>query len=357
MERHFPIVLFVVNVILIFVSLNNLVIIHELLKKHRIEGYFRYVDDILVVYNDDNTNIYNVLEDFNNLAPKLKFTLDEEQNNQISFLDITIKKDQKGLLFEVYRKPSTTDIIIPNDSCHPIEHKTAAIRYYRIRLDTYRLTPENRKKEKETIRQILANNKYDAHPIEMLHRKRRQNHNVQKQKWAKFTYIGKETRFITKLFKDTNVRITFTTNNTIGKRLAMEQKTPQCKYDKSGVYQLTCPNCKMKYTGQTGRPFTVRFQEHIRDLKYNNSRAKFAQHLIDNKHAIRNMEDIMEIVHVTGKGKKLDALESFHIYKEAKARNQINDKLMVRGNELFETIIQQDPCEGCTAPQQQNTQK
>ena len=31
--------------------------IHELLKKHRIEGYFRYIDDILLVYNDDNTNI------------------------------------------------------------------------------------------------------------------------------------------------------------------------------------------------------------------------------------------------------------------------------------------------------------
>jgi len=82
----------------------------------------------------------------------------------------------------------------------------------------------------------------------MLHKKKRQNHNVQKQKWAKFTYIGKETRFITKLFKDTNVRIAFTINNTIGKRLAMEQKTPQCKYDKSGVYQLTCPDCKKKYT-------------------------------------------------------------------------------------------------------------
>jgi len=35
--------------------------IHELLKKHRIEGYFRYVDDVLVVYNDGNTNIYSVL--------------------------------------------------------------------------------------------------------------------------------------------------------------------------------------------------------------------------------------------------------------------------------------------------------
>ena len=57
-----------------------------------------------------------------------------------------------------------------------------------------------------------------------------------------------------------------------------------------------------------------------------------------------------------GKGKKLDALESFHMYKETKARNQINDKLTVTGNELFETIIQQDQYEGYTAPQQQNTQ-
>jgi len=113
----------------------------------------------------------------------------------------------------------------------------------------------------------------------------------------------------------------------------------------------------MKYTGQTGRPFRVRFQEQIQDFKYNNSRPIFAQHLIDNKHAIGNMEDTMEIVHITGKGKKLDALESFHIYKAAKAGNQINDKLTVRGNELFETIIQQDPHEGYKAPQQQNTPK
>ena len=27
-------------------------------------------------------------------------------------------------------------------------------------------------------------------------------------------YVGKETRFITKLFKDTNVKIAFTTDNT-----------------------------------------------------------------------------------------------------------------------------------------------
>ena len=97
----------------------------ELLEKHIIKGYFRYVDDILLVYIDNPTSIHNVLDEFNNLTPKLKFTLEEEQNNQINFLDITIKKNHKGLSFDIYRKPTTTDIIIPTDSCHPNEQKNS----------------------------------------------------------------------------------------------------------------------------------------------------------------------------------------------------------------------------------------
>ena len=51
--------------------------IYELLIKHKVEGYFRYVDDILVMYKDDKTNIHRVLEDFNNLVPSMKFTLEK----------------------------------------------------------------------------------------------------------------------------------------------------------------------------------------------------------------------------------------------------------------------------------------
>jgi len=39
------------------------------------------------------------------------------------------------------------------------------------------------------------------------------------------------------------------------------------------------------------------------------------------------MEDITEFVQVTKKGKMMDTLEGFHIYKETEAGNQINDKL------------------------------
>ena len=36
-----------------------------------------------------------------------------------------------------------------------------------------------------------------------------------KTKWAKFTYIGREIRAVTKIFKNTNVKVTFATDNTI----------------------------------------------------------------------------------------------------------------------------------------------
>jgi len=47
------------------------------------------------------------------------------------------------------------------------------------------------------------------------------------KRWAKFTYAVEETRFITKLFKDTNVKIAFTTDNTTEKLLALKQEAPQ----------------------------------------------------------------------------------------------------------------------------------
>jgi hypothetical protein len=46
------------------------------------------------------------------------------------------------------------------------------------------------------------------------------NNNNNKELWAKFTYFGKETRAITKLFKETQIRTAFKVNNTVKKRLA-----------------------------------------------------------------------------------------------------------------------------------------
>ena len=53
----------------------------------------------------------------------------------------------------------------------------------------------------------------------------------------------------------------------------------------------------------------------------------------------------MDIVRITNKGKIMDILERYHIYKQTKYNNQINDKLTVKPNAVFETLIHEAPIE------------
>lgn len=85
------------------------------------------------------------------------------------------------------------------------------------------------------------------------------------------------------------------------KLLAQNKNINPNRLNKCGVYQLSCRDCNRKYTGQTGRPFHIRSQEHFHNFKYRNVKSKFANHLLDNKHSNGPMGDIMDILHVTRK--------------------------------------------------------
>ena len=100
--------------------------IYDLLWNHNNAGYLRYVDDILIIY-ESTTNIEDLLHCFNNLTPKLKFTLEKEVECKINFLNLTIHRQHNNISIDIYRKPTFMDTIIPSDSCHPEEHKLAAI--------------------------------------------------------------------------------------------------------------------------------------------------------------------------------------------------------------------------------------
>lgn len=57
---------------------------------------------------------------------------------------------------------------------------------------------------------------------------------------------------------------------------------------------MTCPTCKKKYIGQTGRPFHVRFREHFQNYKYANNKSKFAQNLLEEGHSFGPIDDTMD---------------------------------------------------------------
>jgi len=70
--------------------------------------YFRYVDDIVMAIPSDSIN--KTLNTFNNLHPRLQFTL-EMGGDKINFLDVTIIKNNKKLEFNWYHKPHTHNIL------------------------------------------------------------------------------------------------------------------------------------------------------------------------------------------------------------------------------------------------------
>jgi len=144
--------------------------------------------------------------------------------------------------------------------------------------------------------------------------------------WARFSSCSRETRAITKAFKNIKIKVIYSTKNTFQKLLMGNHHLPEkSKYVKSGIYQIICPTCNMKHTGQTGRAFNTRFRERLRESKNGYVKSRFAQQLLENRHAIGPMNDIMDTLFFTNKGRLMDAVESFYIFRETKLNNQTSN--------------------------------
>jgi hypothetical protein len=78
--------------------------IYNLLLNHNILGYFRYVDDILIVYDEGKTNIDTLLKCFNNISSKQKLTVEKEVEQKINFLDIRNNREPNKMSIYIYRK-------------------------------------------------------------------------------------------------------------------------------------------------------------------------------------------------------------------------------------------------------------
>jgi hypothetical protein len=145
-------------------------------------------------------------------------------------------------------------------------------------MNTYPISANNKHRELQHIETILMNNNYTQHTH--INNRRKQNKNTtQKEKWTTFTYISKETRTISKLFRNINTKIAYRTTNTIQNHI--REKRHDNIYNKSGIFQLNCGGCPKKYIGQTGRNFQTRYREHIHAIRSNNSNSKYAQHILE----------------------------------------------------------------------------
>jgi hypothetical protein len=203
-----------------FLKFTEHTVLIDILLRNQILGYFRYVDDVLLVYDATLTNIHTVLDYFNKATAPLPFTIEEEFQKKIHYLDITIYRDIHHFTFGIYRKPTATGAIIPSTSYHPLEHKHSTIRFLQNRMSTYTISEQSRHQEEQIIAHILHRNNYPLLKLNTQDNKQRTNNITNplqptQKKWAKFTFEGKESRFVTKVLQKAGIHIAFTTKNTI----------------------------------------------------------------------------------------------------------------------------------------------
>jgi hypothetical protein len=164
--------------------------------------------------------------------------------------------------------------------------------------------------------------------------------NVQPQTekvWAKFTYFDERIRILTKIFCKSNIRVAFGANNTIKKICNSSSQVD--KYNKSGVYSLKCISCNQNYIGQTGRSFKIRYDEHIRDIRFNKEKSKYASHILQFSHEYGTIDNTMEILKIENKGVRLDVIERYLIYKTNKEKPILNEQHVDVHNILFEILL------------------
>ncbi|XP_065678938.1 uncharacterized protein LOC136093678 [Hydra vulgaris] len=89
--------------------------------------YKRYVDDIIAISNSEH-EAQEFFKHLNKQHKNLKFTMEKEQDNQIVFLDVLLKKSN-SLLTSVYHKKTYTGLLQKILSFIPSCYKLGLVRF------------------------------------------------------------------------------------------------------------------------------------------------------------------------------------------------------------------------------------
>jgi hypothetical protein len=81
------------------------------------------------------------------------------------------------------------------------------------------------------------------------------------------------------------------------------------------MYQMKCLDFPLKYIGQTGRTFTLRYKEHIQAIRSNCSKSGYSNHILNTGHNYGTITDTMGVIRIGRKSRHLYTLGRYHIYK------------------------------------------
>ena len=118
------------------------------------------------------SQIEGFLEHLNNLGGELVFTIENETEKKLPFLDIWIHRRNNKLVFLIYRKPTNNNRYLSFTSNHPIQVKRGVVISLVDRVLNL-ASPEYISSELIFIKDILVGNGYPENMISQIIEKRK----------------------------------------------------------------------------------------------------------------------------------------------------------------------------------------
>ena len=264
-------------------------------RKHKkdILLYMRYVDDILAIVRKNKE--LAILESLNKFDSSIKFTMEEESNGAISFLDIAIKREGTlGLRTSVFRKANHSGQYLHFHSFGPTQWKAGVVGSLTRRAYLLCSNIGDHQVEMEKINRELESNgypkwfikKHSYNPKE-LKEESSQKMNKQRTKrsihmeWNALGYKCKN------ILNKQNLGICFKKSATLANilRNPITKGKAEMGSPRGVVYQIPCKTgCLKKYIGETGREFNIRLEEHKKGVNRAKISSKLVEHALDSDH-------------------------------------------------------------------------
>ena len=240
--------------------------------------YRRYVDDIFVLLpSSDSLNSFK--EYLNKQHPNMHFTSEEEDNDELPFLDVFIKRAHGSYFTSVYRKPTFSGVYTHYSSFIPDVYKESLVSTLLHRSHSICTNWEAIHKETTNVRQLMIRNGYPEKLLDKIISsffnrvcagKSPKNVETTQPLMLVLPYLGNYTKQLEKKLKkvfhenfpELQVRFVFRASTRLSNLFRFKDKIPQ--YLSSGViYKFTCRGCNSTYIGETIRHAKRRYEEHM----------------------------------------------------------------------------------------------
>ncbi|XP_044756951.1 uncharacterized protein LOC123315353 [Coccinella septempunctata] len=290
----------------------------------------KYVDDLIAAVPEDKVAF--IRDRFNRQHECIKFTVEEETDMSVSFLDTKVMRTpQNRLMLDWYRKPSSSGRYLHFCSNHPHRQKVNMVLGLKNRIQKI-AHPTLRHNNLKILFGLMRENGYPEGLLKRLIYNatpsgQPQNgdsgastSNTQMRTiYSSIPYVRGMTHALVNLLKTPNLHVVSRSEFRIDRLYSRTKDRIDVGKMSGVVYRIPCSMCDKVYVGQTSQQLKQRISQHKSDTKNPNKICALADHVRLEDHVMGyDSADVLEWELNT---RKRCFLESYHIKRQTNSMN------------------------------------